>query len=363
MLVPRPGDVAIFTGPAWTPWAPPDLLTNGLGGSETAAVRLAEQLASQGYVVTVYGDCRAGSFGGAAYRNHATFDASERRQAVICSRVPALFDLPVNAEQTILWAHDCDFGDQLTPARADNIDHLVALSAWHRKHLAERYPFAASKLTQSRNGIFLPWFTDGEPPDRKRRVVYTSSPDRGLDILLELWPQIREQVPDAELVHSYAPVYDAIAEQRPDASAHRDKIRELASQPGVRRIGGLGQPQLALLLRSSMVWALPSWSTPARQRFPETSCIGAMEAQAAGCWVAAGAWGALPETVHIGRLVGRPGRGNSPSKSWGRRFVNAVVEGLTDPEAQASAAAAPERMQDLGWDGVGDQFAALCNGS
>jgi hypothetical protein len=35
-------------------------------------------------------------------------------------------------------------------------------------------------------------------------ALYTSSPDRGLDFLLELWPRVREQVPDAELHCAYA---------------------------------------------------------------------------------------------------------------------------------------------------------------
>ena len=51
----RRGEVAIWTGWAIGPWHPSDIVTRGLGGSETAAVRLAEALAAMGYVVSLYG--------------------------------------------------------------------------------------------------------------------------------------------------------------------------------------------------------------------------------------------------------------------------------------------------------------------
>ena len=51
----RRGEIAIYTGPGWEPWAPQDIARKGLGGSETAAVRLAEELDDRGWVVSVYG--------------------------------------------------------------------------------------------------------------------------------------------------------------------------------------------------------------------------------------------------------------------------------------------------------------------
>src|SRR5438874_6203855 len=39
-------------------WDPLDIVTKGLGGSETAAYRIAEKLAEMDYVVTLYGDFR-----------------------------------------------------------------------------------------------------------------------------------------------------------------------------------------------------------------------------------------------------------------------------------------------------------------
>ena len=52
----RRGEVAIWTGQAIGGWAPSDIVNRGVGGSETAAFRLAEELARMRYLVTLYGD-------------------------------------------------------------------------------------------------------------------------------------------------------------------------------------------------------------------------------------------------------------------------------------------------------------------
>jgi hypothetical protein len=151
--------------------------------------------------VTVYGECEQGCFRDVIYRHHSVFDPMERREAVIVSRIPEVGDRRINARVRMLWMHDTDAGPRLTVPRADAFDHVLVLSKWHRQHVAGMYPFLADKLRQVRNGIQLSYFT--EEADREQRVVFTSSPDRGLDKLLELWPQVRARVPEATLAHCY----------------------------------------------------------------------------------------------------------------------------------------------------------------
>jgi hypothetical protein len=118
--------------------------------------------------------------------------------------MPELFDRPIAAKHRLLWTHDTDFGDRLTAARLEPVDHVLVLSRWHEQHVAGRYPFARPKLTRIRNGVHLRLLR-GRParaaPARRLHVL----PDRGLDVLLELWPRVREQVPDAELAYAYSP--------------------------------------------------------------------------------------------------------------------------------------------------------------
>ena len=192
---------------------------------------------------------------------------------------------------------------------------------------------------------------------RRKRVVFTSSPDRGLErILAEIWPKVRERVPDAMLAFAYSDVYNRVAEQNDEVGAYRARVQKLVDgAEGVEPLGSLSQPQVATLMMSSLVWIHPSWDCVHSQPFYETSCIGAMEAQAAGCLVVASDWGALSETVEIGRLVGK--------ENWEQAFVDEIVDGLTNAETQAWAQErGPEHAATLGWDGVAHQVAGLIDG-
>ncbi len=363
--VERRGEVAIFTGPSIMRWAPFDIETRGLGGSETAAVRLGEALAAKGYVVTVYGDCEPGCLADVIFKPWQAFDPAERRLAVVSSRMPELAERPINAQCKLLWGHDIDFGDRLTETFASRFDRILGLSDFHVRHLKGRYPFAADKIVATRNGINLDYFS-GDPPKRDRRVAYTSSPDRGLDVLLEEWGRIRKRAKRAELCFAYAPVYHKAAQQDPRVAAFDAKIRSMSNLPGVQVLDPLPQQEVARLLRSSQVWVAPSWTSFYEAGklidgapFQETFCIGACEAQAAGCHVVASGWGALPETVKVGALL----NGGAPGKKWRDQLVDEIVRGLTDPEVQAHAQqAGPEAVKDLGWGGVADTFAALFEG-
>lgn len=194
---------------------------------------------------------------------------------------------------------------------------------------------------------------------RDPRVLYTSSPDRGLDLVLELWPEVRYQVPEATLGYCYPGYFEHAARTIPALAEFAERIRALSRHDSVTPLGPLSQPQLAQLMLSSRVWVHPSWCTPVGDRFYETSCIGAMEAQAAGLHIVASNWGALHETVRVGRLVGA----EPLSDRWRAEFVRGIVEGLTDPQVQARAARkGPQAAADFGWAPVADRVAALVEG-
>ena len=355
----RLGEIAIYTGPGWAPWSPIDIETKGLGGSETAAVRLAEALSEIGYVVTVYGECEKSIYKDIVFMHHRCFDPLERRRAVISSRMPEIFDRPINAPVRLLWLHDTDCGPRLTAERASKIDHVLTLSGWHSRHVAGMYPFLREKIRQTRNGIHLDYFTSELDEPRAQRLVYTSSPDRGLDVLLELWPKIKAKCPDAVFSFCYSDVYDAVAAQDPVIGAFRERLQGMMDQPGVQPLGSLSQPELVRLMRTSRVWAHPSYSTPSEAAFYETSCIGAMEAQAAGCLVVASQWGALTETVRVGRLVG----GKPASTPWKKQLVSAITEGLLlDDVAEWAQLEGPKLAPSWSWQGVGEQIAGLLDG-
>lgn len=359
----RRGELAVWTGQAIGPWHPTDITERGLGGSETAAVRLAEELARIGWTVTLYGQFeQTGMVGDVMLRDYHEFDPTEPLDALIGFRWAPLFEDRPNATFCALWLEDLAPAEALTPARAANIDRICAVSHWHRGQVLREHPWLdAQQVAACRNGIVRRWSAelDEEPPDRENRVIYSSSPDRGGDIVLECWPQIREHVPDAELVLTYPRWFDLCAQQFQASQQHLARIRELLEQPGVHRIeGGLGQKALAHLMRASLVWCAPSYYTPGEAKFDETSCISAMEAQAAGCVVVASNWGALTETVAHGTLL--DGDPSDPEDGWRHAFVDAIVRGLTDEATQAQAQLlGPEMVRDMDWSGAAEQLAAM----
>lgn len=371
----RRGEIAVWTGQAIGPWHPSDIVQRGLGGSETAAVRLAEQLARMGWTVTLYGHFdQAGIVGDVALRHFLEYDDSRPHDALICFRDARRLDDRPNARFVALWLEDLAPAEQLTRARAANLDRICAVSHWHKQQVQQAHPWLAGMTTPDgrdlvaacRNGIVPGWFAEQPPPDREPRVIYSSSPDRGGDVMLELWPQVRARVPDAELVLTYSRWFDRVADVFQGAHDLKARIYELLEQPGVHRIeGGLGQRALANLMRSSRVWAHPSFNSLVANEdgstgapFHETSCISAMEAQAAGCVVVASNWGAVTETVQHGTLV--DGDPREPDGAWRRTFVEAIVAGLTDRQVQETAAVVgPEMVRHMDWAGAAEQLAAM----
>jgi glycosyltransferase involved in cell wall biosynthesis len=350
-------EVAVFTGRAIGPWHPNDIEEKGLGGSETAAWRISEELADRGYIVTLYGDFKEqGAVQDVILRHWLSFDPTEHRHGLIVFRSAEPFDKPVNADKVILWLEDVAGAEQLTPARAERIDYVCGVTEWHKRNIEEVHPWLdPAKVIASRNGITHRFF-EGEKPEREKRLLYTSSPDRGLDIVLECWPEIKRQVPDATFVHCYSRWWDLVADVSPVSAAHRARVEEMSRADGIEKIPSQGQRDLAMLMRSSLVWCHPSYYTLGAMKFNETNCISAQEAQAAGCVVVAANWGALAEVNKAGYKLD----GNPMSDDFRKRFIDWIVKGLTDEHVQAAAQKdGPKAMADHDWTGVTTQLEKL----
>lgn len=341
---PRKSRVVLYAGAGWEPWSPASIRTTGLGGSETALVQVAMRLADRGHHVTVYSGAETGFYGGAMFRPFTAWDPTDDPDLLIVSRVAHVFDNPIGAKKTALWCHDHSYPGVLTEERSAGIDHVVVLSEWQKERFARLYPFLQDRLTLIRNGISETSLDGSESryPDRDRpfaerapRVVYSSSADRGLDVLLQVWPRIRESVPDAELHVFYGwDVFDRVAATNPGLLGYKQHVLQLVDaaggeQGGVFMRGRVGQQVLAEEMQNARVWGYPGW-------FLETSCIGAMEARAAGLPIVCSDLGALKETVGEHGLLLPWGPDEdvrcNETPEYQDRFVKAVVDRLTDEQ-------------------------------
>jgi len=325
-------DIVFFVGYGLEPWNPQTLMAGGMGGSETMVWELSRRLRKLGHRVRVFGQCAAGQeglFEGVEWLDSSRYAGTEC-DVLISSRQPAAIDdeFQVKAGCRLLYVHDVHCGEALDTRRALRFDRVLALSEWHREVLAQVYPFLPKeKIHQTRNGVDPKRFAiDVERNPHK--VIYSSSPDRGLHTLLECWPAIRAEVPDAELHVFYG--MDNIektiaATNDAELSTLLRRIKHLArTLPGVFLRGRVNQEELAREMLGAGVWGYPTG-------FTETSCIGAAEAQSAGLYIVSSALAALAETVSTrGVLLDGfiPDHRAAQPESYKAAFVAEMVKAL-----------------------------------
>jgi glycosyltransferase involved in cell wall biosynthesis len=182
------------------------------------------------------------------------------------------------------------------PEHVGSFDAFVFVSEWQREEFLLGFGLPSARthvLANAPAPVFLNLFSDGEAilPQKARPPIlaYTSTPFRGLNVLLGAFPLIRAQVPEVRLhVYSGMSVYHMpSAEEQKTYGALYETCR---TTPGVEYIGSIPQGKLAQEMRGISVLAYPN-------TFPETSCIAALEAMASGCKIVTSALGALPETT------------------------------------------------------------------
>jgi FkbM family methyltransferase len=98
------------------------------------------------------------------------------------------------------------------------------------------------------------------------RIIYGSSYDRGLEHLLKMWPDIRKEVPDAELRVFYGwNLFDLGYSDNPERMAWKEKINGLMNQPGITHLGRISHEMVTLENKEAGIWAYPT-------HFGEISC-------------------------------------------------------------------------------------------
>lgn len=321
--------------------------TRGLGGTESAIVYLAEALSRRGHRVVVLAHCEEpGVYHGVEYARWETMPSravADRPDVLVAVRDWQTIGQTRFAPLQIFWTGDA-FDQQFVRTLANTeqrgqVDFFMLQSEWHEKTFHTHHGVPAWQVLRTRLGSAA---SASDVPvqevggtRRPRRLAYASTPFRGLDVLLDLFPRIRAACPDAELdVFSSMKVYGMNAA---DDEATYGALYAKARQPGVRLVGTVPQFELARRLTEARILAYPN-------HYAETFCIAAIEAEAAGCAVVTTRLGALPETVGDGGLC-LPG--DPQDAAYQDAFVAACVRLLTDDEAWTAMS---RRALDRAWD-------------
>lgn len=280
-------DIVIVCGPTIAPFDPETAAAEGVGGSETAVIEVSRRLAARGHLVRVIAECpRSAVHDGVWWQPLMFMQDIGAPDVAVAWRSARVLDACDGARIKLVWAHDLNVLE-LSPERLAGVDRVMGVTAWHLEHLRKLYGFTLQRGFRTRNGIDLSRFdafqdrqlittSDGEQgysysriPRNPHKAIYSSSPDRGLAVLLDLWPRIREQVPDATLDVFYG--FDNIEKTLKItkdlnlgymAARMKRLLREL---PGVTDHGRVDQKTLARAMMGAGVLAYPT-------AWMETSC-------------------------------------------------------------------------------------------
>jgi FkbM family methyltransferase len=277
-------NILIYTGYANVEWNYSYLKNNALGGSEKAVAYLSKELASLlasgEYNVYVAGVVQSESFDNVTYvklQDIPNLIKSIPFNTVICSRYISFLEIYQECafDKFYIWAHDivllnygCNLNDKQIITKWDKyITGCICQTEWHANLFKDFYPELTNKITAINNGLDKNTFLNGSQTmslnnckKQSNKFIYSSRPERGLDTLLQLWPQILEVLPDAELVLA---TYGS-----PPDQPIIDVINKYSSS--IKYLGKLNTEDLYKEMKTAEYWLYPT-------KFTETSCITGME--------------------------------------------------------------------------------------
>lgn len=275
--------VAFFCSAAFEDWGP-ESLEKGCGGSEEAIIQLTKRLVKLGWEVTVFNNCiKEGIVDGVKWVRFERFNPRDIFNILVGWRNNPFIDAKVSTKKYIDM-HDVPTEMQYYTADALKGVKLFVKSEYHRS----LFDLPKEQTIVIPNGVDLGQFK--APQKTKNNLVWTSSYDRGLENLLEMWPDLKKEVPDITLDCYYGfELYDTTPwGKKPSGQAWKRKMQELLKQDGVTDHGRVGTEEVAKGYLKADVFAYPSG-------FPEIDMISLTKAMAAGCVPIATQTGAVKE--------------------------------------------------------------------
>jgi glycosyltransferase involved in cell wall biosynthesis len=311
----------------FAPWTGRDILTKGVGGSETHVIEMARYIQQSGHfdVVVFCNTTEEDTFEGVRYKplsEFAEFIQSTHVMHCCISRFSEYIPLAIRGqtEHIYLVVHDVTPSGIVIPMHP-KLKRIFCLTEWHADYLKQIFPQMAHIITHHYYGVDFERFLK---PSTKvpHRFIYSSFPNRGLHQLLQMWPRILDEVPDAEL-HIYADVDGAWVNSV--AAIEMEKIRGLlkvADMTNQRIVyhGWVDKQTLASAWLSSDVWFYPC-------TFKETFCLTALEAAITRTLVITNDLAALQNTVgNRGFII----PGDASTEEWQQLAVKGIAAVLRD---------------------------------
>jgi predicted O-linked N-acetylglucosamine transferase (SPINDLY family) len=312
-----------------------------LGGTQSAVAYLSAALARRGHDVTVINGVQAPvSVEGVGFvgKDHLTSVFLNQFDVLVVVSMALGRELRAAgiARPLLLWCHH-DVNQPavqglLSPQEKAAWNGFAMISHWQAESYARAMGISPEKQGVLGNAISpafrdLPerprWFARGDAPV----LYYTSTPFRGLEVLVAAMPALRAAFPGIRLrVFSGMQVYGVAPNDDKFAWLY-DRCR---ATDGVEYVGPIPQKLLAAEMATADVHAYPC-------TFPETACIAAMEAMAAGSMIVSTRLGALEETTAGFAYLMEPTNDKSVlADEYSNFFINRVKEAAESSSPLAS---------------------------
>lgn len=290
--------IVTFKIPAIKPWDP-DTIQSGITGSEEAVIYVSQKLAQLGFQVIVFANPPKGSV-------HSAIDANPRfvkqgelykysLDIAISWRMPMIGrDLRRRAKKVYLWPEDAlEYGISQDWILA--FDDILWVSEWQRRQWISFTPVFAKFTRTFGNAINPEEFLPAVPRENPYSCIYGSNYARGLEIMLTIWPAVKQHFPQATLDIYYGWQHWGNLSPEKEASMRAT----LPTLQDVHEHGLVGHPELNQAYSQKSFWTYPCIA-------PETFCTTALRAQMGGAIPVIIEGSALTETVRHGFRCYKP---------------------------------------------------------
>jgi len=318
--------------------------SRGLTGTDYSAVQISKELVERGHDVhlfTVHAQPNNKPdewMGVKLYNCDDRFAGINDSFDVILSiNDPNVFFNLTEKPLRICWEFLNDF-PFARPGFDDKVDMWLAVCEQHRDYLFTQMPeekYTKQEKWQILNlGCDPDWYEDRRV---KGRIIWASSPDRGLHNLLEIFPSIKEAVPEAHLKVFYHFDYDHIKDIDPYGPNNHPHVAEMANRIkycryaleklkplGVEHVGSVSQYQMRQEFSEASVLAFPTDTIAFSEGFSVTT----LQAHAGYC---------VPVITNqdcLGSIYKNSGAViiDAPVRKNLKQYTNAVIRALTDQE-------------------------------
>jgi tetratricopeptide (TPR) repeat protein len=295
----------------WTNWNGNTLETEGLGGSETWVIETARNIKSinASFLVIVF--CKTNEIDyhcGVEYRPISSFNKFVVNNVVdycIISRYTQYIPVALkgNCKNVGVIFHDLLIPETIIPNHP-KLKWIFGLTDWHGEQIKKMFPCFKEIVHTTNYGI-----EKFEISSKiKNSFIYSSFPNRGLSVLLKLWPRILELLPDATL-NVYCDLnHEWTNKVAPDEISF---IKQNINKPGIVNHGWVSKKELYDAWSKTEYWLYPCI-------FEETFCLTAYEAAISKTFVITNNLAGLSETVgNRGLII----EGDPTTTMWQDTFI------------------------------------------